>query len=65
MGLFGNENKSKVKKLKKIADKVVALEDKYKAFSDEQIRGCTEEFKKRYLSKIKISIENDIIQVDI
>ena len=24
-----------------------------------------EEFKKRYLSKIKISIENDIIQVDI
>ena len=48
MGLFGNENKSKVKKLKKIADKVVALEDKYKAFSDEQLRDCTEEFKKRY-----------------
>ena len=48
MGLFGNENKSKVKKLRKIADKVVALEDKYKAFSDEQLRDCTEEFKKRY-----------------
>ena len=30
MGLFGNENKSQVKKLSKIADKIVALEDKYK-----------------------------------
>lgn len=48
MGLFGNENKSKVKKLRKIADKVVALEDKYKSFSDEQLKACTEEFKKRY-----------------
>ena len=35
MGLFGNENKSQVKKLKKIADKVVALEDKYKSYSNE------------------------------
>lgn len=48
MGLFGNENKAQVKKLKKIADKVVALEDKYKAYSDEQLRACTDEFKKRY-----------------
>ncbi len=48
MGLFGNENKAQVKKLKKIADKVVALEDKYKAYTDEQLKACTEEFKKRY-----------------
>lgn len=48
MGLFGNENKSQVKKLKKIADKVIALEEKYKGFSDEQLKNCTEEFKKRY-----------------
>ena len=48
MGLFGNENKAQVKKLKKIADKVVALEDKYIAYSDEQLRACTDEFKKRY-----------------
>ena len=48
MGLFGNENKSQVKKLKKIADKVVALEEKYKAFSDEELRACTEDFKKRF-----------------
>lgn len=50
MGLFGNENKSQVKKLKKIANKVVALEDKYRAFTDQQLRDCTEEFKKRYQS---------------
>ena len=47
MGLFGNENKSQVKKLKKIADKVVAFEEKYKTFSDEELRACTDEFKKR------------------
>ena len=48
MGLFGNENKSQVKKLKKIADKVVALEDKYRAYSDEELKNCTEDFKMRY-----------------
>lgn len=47
MGLFGNENKTQVKKLKKIADKVVALEEKYKGFSDEQLKSCTQEFKSR------------------
>ncbi len=48
MGLFGNENKSQVKKLKKIADSVLALEDKYKDYSNDQLRACTEEFKSRY-----------------
>ena len=48
MGLFGNENKSQVKKLKKIADKVVALEDKYRAYSDEELKNCTIDFKERY-----------------
>ena len=43
MGLFGNENKAQVKKLKKIADKVVALEEKYKSYTDEQLKACTEE----------------------
>ncbi len=47
MGLFGNENKSQVKKLAKIADQVVALEDKYKAFTNEQLTLCTQEFKDR------------------
>ena len=48
MGLFGSENKSQIKKLKKIADKVVALEDKYRTFSDDELRNCTVEFKERY-----------------
>ena len=48
MGLFGNENKAQVKKLKKIADKVVALEEKYKNYTNDQLRACTEEFKNRY-----------------
>lgn len=48
MGLFGNENKSQIKKLKKIADKVVALEEKYKNYTNDQLRACTDEFKNRY-----------------
>lgn len=30
MGLFGSENSRNIKRLKKIADKVVALEDEFK-----------------------------------
>ena len=41
MGLFGNENNSQVRKLKKIADKVVALEDKYEQMSDEELKKQT------------------------
>ena len=48
MGLFGNENKAQVKKLKKIADKVFELEDKYREYTDDQLRACTEDFKQRY-----------------
>ena len=48
MGLFGNENKSQVKKLKKIADSVLALEEKYKDYTNEQLKACTQEFKNRY-----------------
>ena len=48
MGLFGNENKSQIKKLNKIADKVIALEDKYKGYTNEQLRACTDEFRNRY-----------------
>ena len=47
MGLFGNENKSQVKKLKKIADKVIALEDKYAAMDDEQLQSQTQVLKDR------------------
>ena len=48
MGLFGSENAGQVKKLKKIADKVVALEDKFAVYSNDQLKACTDEFKNRY-----------------
>lgn len=48
MWLFGNENKAQVKKLKKIADKVMELEGKYKSLTDDELRACTEDFKTRY-----------------
>ena len=47
MGLFGSENKSQVKKLKKIADKVIALEDKFAAMSDEELKNQTAVLKSR------------------
>ena len=47
MGLFVSENKIQVKKLKKIADKVIALEDKYKGLSNDELSACTQEFKDR------------------
>lgn len=43
-----NLNKRKLKKLEKVADEVLALEDEYKALSDEEIQGRFEIFKKRY-----------------
>ena len=47
MGIFGNENKSQIKKLKKIADKVVALEDKCLQMTDEQLQSQTQVLKQR------------------
>ena len=44
MGLL---NKSNLKKLRKIADKVVCLEEEYKAKKNEQLREKTEELKSR------------------
>ena len=50
MGLFGSENKSQVKKLKKIADRVIALEDKYAAMSDSELQAQTGYLKERLSS---------------
>lgn len=47
MGLFGSENKSQVRKLKKIADKVIALEDTYAAMSDGELKNQTNVLKTR------------------
>lgn len=45
--IFGSENKRNVKKLKKIADKVIALEDIYKTKTDEELKQTTQTLKDR------------------
>ena len=45
--LFGRSNEAEVKRMNKIADKIDALEEEYKALTDEQLAAKTEEFKKR------------------
>ncbi len=41
-------NRRNVKGLSKILEKVNALEEKYKSFTDDELRACTEDFKNRY-----------------
>ena len=47
MASIFNENERKVRKLRKIALQVEALEEQYKALSDSELRGKTDEFKAR------------------
>ena len=46
MGLFSSDKK-RLKKLEKVADQVLALEETYKQLTNEQLKQCTEEFKQR------------------
>ncbi len=52
MGLFGfgDNTKSQLKKLEKIAAKIEALDNEMQGLSDEQLKQKTEEFKERYQS---------------
>ncbi len=45
--LLGNTSESKLKKLRPRVDTINALEPKYKAMSDEELRACTDAFKVR------------------
>ncbi len=45
--IFGDYSTKEVKRVRPIADKVLALEDEYKALSDDELRNKTDEFKKR------------------
>ena len=45
--LFGDYSSRELKSIYPIVDKIEALEDEYKALSDEQLRGKTAEFKER------------------
>ena len=38
MGLFGSKNDGQVKKLKKIADKVIALDEQFSKMSEEELK---------------------------
>ena len=46
--IFGTHSSHELKKIYPIADKVMALEDEYRKLSDAELRGKTDEFKKRY-----------------
>ena len=45
--IFGTKNDREVKRMRKIVDKINGLEPEYEKLSDEELRGKTEEFKKR------------------
>ena len=46
--IFPDHNERELRKVRKLADKVVALEDKFKAMTDEELAACTESYKRRY-----------------
>ena len=45
--LFGTRSERELKKIRPLVDKILGLEDTYKALSEEQLRGKTAEFKAR------------------
>jgi preprotein translocase subunit SecA len=47
MGLFSSDNTRHVRRLQKIADRVILLEETYRQKTDEELRACTIEFKER------------------
>ena len=48
--IFGDLNEKEVKKVSKIADKVMAYDEEFQKLTDEELRAKTEEFKKRVAS---------------
>ena len=45
--MFGTRSQREIKKLQPTVDKILALEDTYKALSEEDLKGKTAEFKER------------------
>ena len=45
--MFGTRSQREIKKLQPTVDKILALEDTYKALSEEDLKGKTAEFKAR------------------
>jgi preprotein translocase subunit SecA len=46
--IIGGSNESKLKKIRKIANSVDALENEFKAFSDSELKAKTDEYRKRH-----------------
>ena len=46
--LFGTRSSREIKKIQPLVDKILALEEEYKALSEEDLRGKTAQFKERY-----------------
>ena len=47
MGLFSSDNTRHVRRLRKIADRVMLLEETFQNKTDAELRACTDEFKAR------------------
>ena len=45
--LFGTRSQREIKKLQPVLDQILALEEPYRALTDEQLRGKTEQFRQR------------------
>ena len=45
--IFGTHSQREVKKIKPIVDKILALEEQYRALSEDELKGKTREFKER------------------
>ena len=43
--LFGTRSSREIKKIQPLVDRILALEEEYKALPEEQLRGKTAEFK--------------------
>src|SRR5699024_2034644 len=46
--IFGDGNQRQLNRIQKTVDKIEALEEKYEAYSDTELKGMTDEFKQRY-----------------
>ncbi len=46
--LFGTRSSREIKKIQPLVDKILALEEEYKALSEDALRGKTAQFKERY-----------------
>ena len=52
--LFGSKDTRELNKLKKTADKVMALEPEFQAMTDEELAACTQQYKDRYAAGEKL-----------